>query len=41
MEGLREIKAWQVGVLVAAGIGATVGVFMLVDRSGDTSLAEG
>ena len=44
LEGLREIRAWQVGVLVAvvmAGIGAAVGVFVLVDRSGDTSLAEG
>ena len=44
LEGLREIRAWQVGVLVAvvmAGIGVAVGVFLLVDRAGDTSLAEG
>ena len=44
LEGLKEIRAWQVGVLVAVvatGIGVAVGVFVLVDRSGATSLAEG
>ena len=44
LEGLREIKPWQVGVLVAmvvGGIGAAIVTYALVDRSGDANISSG